>query len=158
MEIEFDVKITTGSLYDYMLRHTFTSFSGILGEIVGVFLIFGFLASRQFMYLAAGIIVICYVPVALFFQAKRQASAPAFKEPLHYKLTEEGIEIEVLGEHDAKPWSAVTKVVSTGQSIVMYTGKVNASIFPWKDIKAQKTEIVQMISTHVDPKKVNIRL
>lgn len=31
MEVEFDVKIDSGVLYDYMLHHTYTSFAGVVG-------------------------------------------------------------------------------------------------------------------------------
>ena len=39
MELEFDVKITSGILYDYMLRHTYYSLSGLIGTIAGALLI-----------------------------------------------------------------------------------------------------------------------
>ena len=39
MKIEFDVKMTTSKMYDYMIMHTMKSFSGILGEVVGILLI-----------------------------------------------------------------------------------------------------------------------
>ena len=35
MEVEFDVKIDAGALYDYMLRHTYSSAAGILGTAGG---------------------------------------------------------------------------------------------------------------------------
>ena len=38
MEMEFDVKVTAGALYDYLLFHTYTSFSGMLGTLVVRFL------------------------------------------------------------------------------------------------------------------------
>nr|MCR4739757.1 YcxB family protein [Lachnospiraceae bacterium] len=101
MEIEFDVQMNTGKLYDYMLRQIFTSFAGIMGELVGVLLIIGFFLSKNAFYLIGGIIILFYLPVALYLQAKKQALSPAFKEPQHYRLSEEGIEITVLGEHDS---------------------------------------------------------
>ena len=42
MEVEFDVKITAGALYDYMLYHTFTGASGLLGAAVGALLVVAF--------------------------------------------------------------------------------------------------------------------
>ena len=65
MEIEFDVKIDAGSLYDYMLHHTFTSFSGVLGAAVGAFLLVGGVMSGGWAYLAAGLIILAYQPVSL---------------------------------------------------------------------------------------------
>ncbi len=158
MSVEFDVQMTTGKIYDYMLYQIFTSFSGILGEAVGFLLLVGFFLSNNIIYLIAGIIIIFYLPVALYLQAKKQMLSPAFKEPQHYRLSDEGIEITILEEHDSAPWEAVAKVVSTKKNIILYTNKVRASLFPIEDLKDDKEKVVEIISSHVDPKKVNIRL
>ena len=39
MEVEFDVKIDSGVLYDYMLHHTYTSFAGVVGTTVGALML-----------------------------------------------------------------------------------------------------------------------
>ena len=36
MEVEFDVQMTSADLYDYMLHHTFTSPSGLIGAVLYV--------------------------------------------------------------------------------------------------------------------------
>ena len=145
MSVEFDVNMTTAKMYDYMLYQIFTSFSGILGEAVGLLLIVGFFLSYKPVYLIAGIVIVFYL-------------SPAFKEPQHYRLSEEGIEIRILEESDSAPWEAVAKVVSTRKNIIVYTNKVRASLFPFEDLGADRDKVVEIISTHVDPKKVNIRL
>ena len=45
MKAEFDVNMTTGKMYDYMLRHTFTSFAGVVGEVLGIVLVVGFFVT-----------------------------------------------------------------------------------------------------------------
>ncbi len=158
MQIQFDVKMTTGKMYDYMLHHTFTSFQGILGEAVGVLLIAAFVASGKWLYLIAGVTVVLYLPVALYMNAKKQILlSPVFKEVLHYTLTEEGITIRVGDEEDSQEWKDMCKAISTGKSIIVYTSKRNASIFPKSDLGDQKMAVIEMISRHMDPKKVNIR-
>ena len=158
MSVEFDVKMNTAKMYDYMLYQIFTSFSGILGEAVGLLLIVGYFLSSKIIYLIAGIIIVLYLPVALYMQSKRQVASPVFQEPQHYKLTDEGIEITVCGQSDKAPWDAVAKVVSTRKNIIVYTNKVRASLFPLEDLGEDKTKVVEIISTHVDPKKVNIKI
>ncbi len=158
MSVEFDVHMNTSKMYDYMLYQIFTSFSGILGEAVGLLLIVGFFLSHKIIYLIAGIVIVFYLPVALYAQAKKQMLSPAFKEPQHYKLTEEGIEITICEQSDSEPWEAVAKVVSTRKNIILYTNKVRASLFPLEDLGEKRDKVIEMISTHVDPKKVNIRL
>ena len=73
MELQFDVKVTAGALYDYLLYHTYSSFSGIIGTIAGVFLLMVFLTTRYVIYLIAGVVMIGYLPCALFLKAKQQA-------------------------------------------------------------------------------------
>ena len=54
-------------------------------------------------------------------------------------------------------WENMVRAVSTPKSIVVYTTAVNACIFPKKDLGEGKYKVIEMISTHMPPKKVNIR-
>lgn len=158
MELEFDVKVTSGALYDYLLYHTYTSLSGMLGTLVGVFLLMAFLATRYFIYCIAGVVLIAYLPCSLFLKAKQQAvNTPAFKLPLHYKMTDEGISVSQGENEEKQSWESCVKAVSTGRSIILYTSRTTASIFPKKDLGDKKEALFQMLSTHMPPKKVKIR-
>ena len=158
MEVEFDVKVTSGALYDYMMYHTFTGFQGIIGTLCGVFLIMIFFMGQPFWYLIAGIVVIGYLPITLFLKSKQQYHmTPAFKEPLHYVLNDEGVTISQGETTESQTWENMVKAVSTPGSIILYTSKVKASIFPKKDLGDKKAAVVQIISAHMEPKKVKIR-
>ncbi|HOO28298.1 MAG TPA: YcxB family protein, partial [Lachnospiraceae bacterium] len=80
------------------------------------------------------------------------------KETLHYRLSDEGIEITVGDAKESQAWADIHKAVSTNKSIIVYTNKVNASIFPRVDVGDKITDVIEMISTHMPPKKVNIRI
>lgn len=158
MEMEFDVKVTTGVLYDYLLFHTYTSFSGMLGTLVGVFLLMAFVSTRYVIYLIAGVVLIAYLPGALFLRAMQQAqNTPAFRQPLHYKMTDEGVSVSQGENEEQQSWDSCVKAVSTAKSIILYTTRTTASIFPKKDLGDKKEVLIQMISTHMPPKKVKIR-
>lgn len=158
MELEFDVHITSDKLYDYLLYHTYTSFSGMLGTLVGAFLIMGFLSTKYPIYLIAGVVLIGYLPCTLFIRAKRQVmNTEAFKKPLHYKMTDEGISVSQGDNEENQSWDSCVKAISTSKSIILYTSKTTASIFPRKDLGTKKDALIQMISTHMPPKKVKIR-
>lgn len=158
MKIEFDVNMTTGKMYDYMLNHTLRSFSGILAEVVGVLLLACFFASYKWMYLIAALIVIFYLPVALYVNAKKQVLLnPVFKKPLHYTLDDEGITVAVDDKSDSQKWTDMHKAVSTLNSIIIYTNKINACIFPKSDLGDKLPDVIKIISTHMDPKKVKIK-
>lgn len=158
MEIEFDVKITTDILYDYLLQHTYSRLPGIMGTLVGVLLLFLFQANRQPLILLIALVVILYLPWTLLLKAASQAKGnPAFKKPLHYRLTEEGVEVSQDGTAERMAWADMVKAISTPKSIVVYTTAVNACIFPKRDLGDGKYKAIEIISTHMPPKKVRIR-
>ena len=158
MEIEFDVKISSNVLYDYMLRHTYSSLSGIIGSVVGVLILILFASNRQPICLIIGVVILLYLPWTLFIKSRQQAlSTPAFKKPLHYRLTDEGIEVSQDDTTEQMGWDGMVKAGSTMNSVIVYTTKTNACIFPKKDLGDKKYKVIEIISTHMPPGKVKIR-
>lgn len=158
MEIEFDVKVTPGVLYDYMLYHTYTSASGLIGAAAGALLVVAFFMGAGSLCLIAGIIILGYLPWTLFIKSRQQYLAnPAFQKPLHYKLTEEGLEVSQNDEIQSQKWENMYKAVSTPRSLILYTSPVNAFIFPKADLGEKTSGMIEVISTHMPPKKVKIR-
>ena len=158
MEVEFDIKVTPGVLYDYMLYHTYTSASGLIGAVTGALLVVAFFMGAGVLCLIAGIIILVYLPWTLFIKSRQQYLAnPSFKEPLHYKLTQDGIEVSQKEEVQSQKWEDMHKAVSTPRSLILYTSPINASIFPRKDLGEKTSGVIEIISTHMPPKKVKIR-
>jgi hypothetical protein len=85
------------------------------------------------------------------------ANTPAFKKPLHYKMTDDGISVSQGESEERQSWDSCYKAISTGKSIIIYTSRTTASIFPKSDLGDKKDALVQMVSTHMSPKKVKIR-
>lgn len=158
MKVEFDIKITAADLYDYMLAHTYSGFSGLFGSIVGALFIVYAVSEGVWYYLAAGIVILLYIPCSLFMRAKKQAATnDFFKQPIHYTLTDEGVTV-TQGEYEmTQPWAIVVKAASTNRSLLLYTSKVNAWIFPKRDLAEKREDVIQMISTHVAPDRVKIK-
>ena len=158
MEVSFDVKITPGVLYDYLLYHTYTGTTGLLGTIAGALLVVAYFMAGGLLYLIFGIVVLAYLPWTLFIRSKKQYLAnPAFKESLHYTFNEEGMTVSQKDTSEQIAWKNLYKAVSTPKSIVLYTSPVNASIFPKKDLGGHQAALIEVISTHMPPKKVKIR-
>ncbi len=158
MEVKFEVKITSGDLYDYMLHHTYGSFSGLIGAVAGALMVVAYFAGASILCLIGGIVVLLYLPITLFLKSKQQyLSNPAFKNPLHYTLTDEGISVSQGEEVQTQSWDAMYKAVSTTKSLIVYTSPVNAAIFPKRDLGEKTSAVIEMISTHMPPKKVKIR-
>lgn len=159
MEVEFDVKISCGNLYDYLVHYTYLSLQGIIGVLAGVFFLAEYFMSFQLMYLAVAVIILAYLPISLYLKAKQQSLNPVFKEPLHYRMTDEGVFVSQGEEEQMQKWEDMYKAGSTISSVLLYTAKRNASIFPKKQLQKQDVyeKTIEMISTHMPPKKVNIR-
>ena len=110
------------------------------------------------LFRSAGIVILAYLPWTLFIKSRQQyISNPAFKNPLHYKMTEEGVEVSQKGEVQGQRWEDMYKAVSTPRSLILYTSPVNASIFPKRELGENAAGVARMISTHMPPKKVKIR-
>lgn len=158
MELEFDVKVNSKVLYDYMLHHTYGSFQGVIGTLVGALMLVGFAVTGYVIWLIAGIVLLAYVPWSLFLKSRQQMlNTPAFKNPLHYRMTEEGVEISQGEVKEFQKWDNMFKATSTGKSIILYTSRFNASIFPRADLKEKEVAVIEMISKCMPPSKVKIK-
>ncbi len=161
MEVEFDVTITPGVLYDYLLSHTYHSASGIIGTVAGALLMVAFATTLKVPYLIAGIVIIAYLPWTLFIRSRQQYLAnPGYKLPLHFRMDDDGVEVSQEST-DADSvriaWNDVYRACSSPASILLYTSRVNAFMLPKKDLGDRKPAVIRAISTHVEPGRVRIR-
>jgi len=165
MSIKFEVKMTDKYMYDYMLYHNYSHFSGLLGAIVGVLglgiainsIVVGDTQGAVPGMLVA-ILFLLVTPSTMRTKAKMQVqNTPAFRESLEYEITEEGIVVRQ-GEAEAlNKWEDFMKAVSTQKSVIVYITRVRALILPKECMGNRYEEIVKMIHTHMLPSKVKIR-
>lgn len=156
--LELTVKIEAGDLYDYMLRHSYNSPAGIVGSTFGAVLILFAFATKQWLFVVLGLVMLLYLPWTLFLKSRSQIlSNPAFQEPLRYMLDEEGLTVSQGEQQEKMAWGDMHKAVSTSRSIILYTSPVNATIFPKRQLGDSKAAVIEMISTHMPPAKVKIR-
>ena len=159
-EIEFEVKMNSSVLFDYLINHAYSGASGILGTCMGTvgILLFVKMGMQAILYLIFGIIIILYLPITLWLKSKQlMVLNESFKSPLAYTVNADGITVSQGDEKQSIEWDKCIKAVSTKQSIVLYTGKNNASVFPRKQLGEQLPVLISVISAYMDPKKVKIR-
>lgn len=155
---EVDVHIKASDLFDYSLRHSYTSLSGLLSTIIGFLMIYAYFAKgASVWYLLFGIIVVVYIPANLFLMSRQQAMQETFQKPLRYTFYKEGMAVSQGDVQDVIGWDYILKAVATSNSIIVYTGKNRASIFPRRDLTPDATALIQVLSTHLDPKKIKIK-
>ena len=156
--LELTIKIEAGDLYDYMLMHSYNSPAGLIGSAFGALLIVFAFATQQWIFIVLGLVMLLYLPWTLFIKSRSQIlSNPSFQEPLKYTLDEEGLTVSQGEAEEKMAWEDMHKAVSTGRSIILYTSRVNATLFPKRQLGDKKAAVIEMISTHMPPAKVKIR-
>ncbi len=156
-ELRFTVNMTSKVLYDFLLYHAYTKVSGILSVCFGAAGVIFYFRFGEIMYLALGVLLILYLPVNLWYRSKVQMMNPVFKKPITYDISADGISVFQDGESGKVSWDQCTKAVSTKQSIIVYTGKLNASIFPRKELGDDLSALMALIGKYMEPKRVKIR-
>lgn len=156
--VEFDVKMTAGDLYDFLLRHNYNSLSGLSASILGALCVIVGISTQDWIYLILGLVILLYLPWTLFIKSRQaMVSNPVFKETMHYILDENGISMVQGEDVGTLKWEDCLKAVSTSRSIMVYTAKNAATIFPKNQLKDKTTDVIEVISTHMPPAKVKIR-
>lgn len=165
MSVKFDVKMTDKAMYSFMLYHTYTSLSGIIGVVLGIVtFVLGMRMMSQGDYNPAMILFmitfffIVFTPISLKSKSKRQVkTSKSFQKPITYELMEEGVKVSQDDQEVVNPWGEFVKAVEINGALVLYVTRLRALIFPKADIGEQYTAVVQMISTHMPPSRVKIK-
>ena len=157
-ELELEILMNFRALYDYLLRHSYSSAAGILGSCFGVAGILLFLSHRHVLYLIMGLVILFYLPVELARRAKlTMLTNPVFKKPLRYRFSADGIEVAQGEDRSFVGWDGCTKAVSTKKSIILYTGKNNACVFPREQITGGAETLISVLASHMEAKRVKIK-
>ncbi len=150
-EIEFDIKVGRKDLYDFLMRHFYTSFSGIFGIILslGAFGWFfvelknGDLMKLGLLLMMASLFTIIQ-PLQMKLKAAKQISSnPFFKEALHYRINEKGMTVSQNLEATTVEWNSIRKVVETKRAFYVYMTVMNANVIPKNQLAIEQVEVLQ---------------
>lgn len=157
--LEFDVTMTSAVMYDFQIYNTYNKTSaGIVGTGVGTSAIIMGLAYNYVLFVIMGIVLVLYTPISLKLRSAQQMkNVEAFSKPLHYSIGEEGITVSQGETTQTVTWDNALSAVSTKQSIIVYTGKTNASIFPRKQLGTKLPFLIATLARYMEPKRVKIR-
>lgn len=153
-EIVFDTKVGERDLYHFLMRHFYTSFSGIFGVILSlaalILLIQG-IGKRDILQL-----VVLFVMAALFtvvqpLQMKMKAAQqikknPIFQEFLHYVVNKKNITVSQKGESTTLEWQSVRKVVESKKAFYLYMTVMNANVIPKGQMEEETINQFRMIA------------
>lgn len=166
MKINFEVQMTVRIMYNYILQHNYTSFSGISGVVFGIVCLVwsmqgisgGAITQVNLALFLIGFLFVVMNPIMLWNKARKQVKhTPVFKKPISYELSEEGITATQDGQSTHMGWDAVVKATATNVSVILYFSRVNAVIFPKEYLGNDYANVVKLIYTNVPNNRVKIR-
>ena len=166
-ESRMTVRMTKEALYDFLLFHAYSKFSGFLVNILGlaiVFMgIFSYTTGRvngigAALYLAAAVLFLGATPFQLKMRAKKQVVVNTeYNAPADYTFSENGITIEQNGESKTYEWEHIERAVVTPKTIGIYYAPECAMILPKEDFGDQFVPIFTIIATQLGQSKVRMR-
>lgn len=165
MSMKAQVKMTKKKLRDFSLYYTYTRVGSIVcTALAGVILGIGIREGMGDNYLFAlvctlGALAFILIPLFLLKNKVKKIilNSGGFKETIDYELNRDGIVMNQGSEATQYQWKQLLKATATNNSIIIYITKEQVLIFPKKDLDEQYTAVVQIISTHMPPSKVNFR-
>ena len=164
MSVKVNVQMEEKYLYDFMVYHNYTHVSGILGVGIGILGVAMGVKGIQSGGIAAGALWLFFAfyflivtPLSMKKKAKMQMKTARFLNPLECEFTEEGLIVRQGEEEELSEWYTIVKAVSTSKSVILYSGRMRAFIFPKECMGEQYEEVLKMIHAHMPPAKVKIR-
>ena len=167
MENKMTVNMTKEALYDFLLFHAYSKFSGFLVNILGLAIafmgIFSYTTGRvnavgAVLYLAAAVLFLGGTPFQLKMRAKKQVVVNReYNAPAEYTFSEKGITLEQNGESKTYEWDQIERAVVTPKTIGIYYAPECAMILPKEDFGDQFVPIFTTIATQLGQSKVRMR-
>ncbi len=161
------VKMTKEYLYDFLLFHAYSKFSGFLINILGLAIAFmgiimyttGRIETMGIaFYLIAAVIFLAATPLQLNLRAKKQVIVnKEYNCPAEYTFSEDSIVIEQNDEVKEFTWDQIERAVVTPKTIGIYYGTEKAMILPKADFGDQFVPIFTTIATQLGQSKVQMR-
>ena len=166
-ENKMTVNMTKEALYDFLLFHAYSKFSGFLVNILGLAVafmgIFSYTTGRVngigvAMYLLAAALFLGGTPVQLKMRARKQVTVNReYNAPVDYTFSEKGITLERGGESTTYEWNQIERAVVTPKTIGIYYAPECAMILPKEDFGDQFVPIFTTIATQLGQSKVRMR-
>jgi len=153
-------------IYDMMLFHTYSKFSGFLVNLLGltVIIIGGLRLGRDELtllqacfYFLGGFAILGYTPFTLKRQAKRAVKSAKYSAPIYYSFDDNGIVEEVAEANTSYAWTEIRKAIATPKDIVFYISETDALIMPKESFGDSFMPIMQLVFKNMSRERISIR-
>lgn len=152
-------------MYRFNMYQTYSGFHGWFSIIVSIIIFvvagvtYGDLElTYTLLYIAFGIIFLCYMPVSLFLRSKHSlAASEVLRKPLHYAVDEEGFRVSQ-GEASAQLlWNQIYKMVATKNNVLVYSNRINAYVIPREQVKEQYPQLAKLAAEKLEPHRLKMK-
>jgi hypothetical protein len=164
--VKFKTKINTNELFQFLMKHSYAGISGKIGLLISLVAAILFIKNvpyfigNEMQVILFGILALLFTvvnPLLLLMKAKQQKlTNPAYKNEMEYELNEEGIVLHVGEQEGGIPWDMIVKIVETKSLYLLYTTRINAFLWPKKDMGAKEKEMIDYLLAHIDASKVRL--
>lgn len=165
MKEEFDVNLTPQDMYRFNMYHTYHGFHGILSIVMAILVIivtivtWGDLdATHSAIYLVLAALFVGYIPLSLWFHAKMLLQrSEALRNTQHFTVDEKGVTISQDGEEALLEWKQVYKVVDTKSNLLVYSTRVNAYVFPKRELGEHYEGVCNIMKQQLESYRLKIK-
>ena len=163
--ITFSVQMTWKEIYKFTMYHTYHSFAGIFGLVLSVIALANLIISfdelsdqgKTIMTIVAAWFLI-FEPIRMLARSKSQMKlSKAYKKPLDYIISEEGVTVSQDEESQTIEWSRLLKNVETKTQILVYSNRINAFIFPKECFKDQLSDVREIMVEYTKDTQVKLK-
>ena len=142
-------------MYDFLMSHTYSTFSGYTGVILSLCALIGFFYSfdneqmniaYKFVLLLTGLLFTVIQPMMLYKRAKQQVKQnESINKPLEYNISYAGIKVACGDESAEYDWNQIMKITSTKKSILIYTSRIHAFVLPKREVAPHMEDLKKIV-------------
>lgn len=164
-EIKFSVLLKVSHMYDFLLRHAYRGYRGMIGIIISIGALVLYLngfgqgdrVQNVLLILMASLFTIIN-PIHLYYKAFKQVKLnETFRKPLNYKVSKDGITVGQGEEEGQMPWEEIMRVVETRKSMIIYISNVIAYIFPKECLGTEYEPFKKMIKDNIGNDRLKLK-
>ena len=166
--ITVEAKLTNKEMFNFLMRHNYFSMGGVCGVILSIgALVILFINIKndemsnayKFALIFIGLLFTVIQPVMLYVKATTQVKkSDSVNKALKYEFDEKGFTISLGEEKVAEDYGAVTKIISTKLSVIIYISKYRAFIIPKRDLIENFEAFKELLNKNVkNAKSVSVK-
>jgi hypothetical protein len=164
-KISFNIQLTVGDLYYFMMYHYYKGLSGAFGLLLSIAAAIALCANYSTMngttrlfFLIVALAFTVINPIWMLMKARAQiARNQSLGGDLTYILDDRQFTIAMGEEHVDIKWDQVTKVRDNGRALIVYVTSIRGYIWPKKQIASEYEQILAILKENVKPGKLHLK-